>query len=303
MFSFPSIKRFSCILFLLLISLFVCLPSSFSEQNSLPKIRIGFTAVTIKTLIDLNKPFTEYIGAKLGLAPEVINTTLYSDMSRMLKNNEVDIAYVCGAPYTIDHDSFGEELLAVPIPSFSAGKPIYQSYVIVRKDSPHQSLKDLQGARYAFSDPLSNSGKLIPTFLLAQKGYTIDNFFHSYVYTYSHTNSIEAVAVGLVDGASVDSYIWELHQKIDSTYSRETKIIHQSKDFPFTPYVIRKSLPSETKEKIRSVFLNMHKDPEGMEILKKLYIDRFVFLDDKDYDPIREMISFVDLFNRKLLPQ
>ena len=35
------------------------------------------------------------------------------------------------------------------------------------------------------------------------------SFFTMFVYTHSHRNAIEAVAMKLVDGASVDSYIWE----------------------------------------------------------------------------------------------
>lgn len=245
----------------------------------------------------MNNRFKEYISNKLGVPGSIVITTLYSDMSRMLKNDEVDIAYVCGAPYVLDHDFFGEELLAVPIPAFSNGKPTYKSYVIVRKDSPYKSLKDLQMKRYALSDPLSNSGKLVPTYLLARKGYKLDEYFHSYLYTYSHSNSIEAVAMGLVDGASVDGYIWELHQRIDPTFSSQTKVIHKSRDFPFTPFVIRNSIDSKIKKKIKNIFLEMHQNPEGKKVLDKLFIERFVSLNDKDYDPIREMFKFVDRFN------
>lgn len=287
---------FIALLFFLITSF---LPSAFSEHNQLGNIRIGLTAVTIKSSIVANNRFSEYIGKKLGMHDKIVFTTLYADMSRLLKNDEVDIAYVCGAPYVLDHDSFGEELLAVPIPAFSDGRPIYQSYVIVRKDSPYQSLGDLKGARYAFSDPLSNSGKLVPTYLLAKEGYKVEDYFQSYIYTYGHSNSIEAVAVGLVDGASVDGYIWELHQRIDPTYSSQTKIIHKSKDFPFTPFVFRKSIDPEIKKKIKNIFLQMHKDPEGKKILDKLFLDRFISLKDKDYDPIREMFKFIDDFNKR----
>lgn len=297
-----QIKKILFIFLLFILIIIFSPPSAFSEQNRLNNIRIGLTAVTIKSSVVVNNRFSEYIGQKLGVPDSIVIATLYSNMSRMLKNDEVDIAYVCGAPYVLDHDSFGEELLAVPVPAFSSGKPTYKSYVIVRKDSPYQSLKDLQGKRYAFSDPLSNSGKLVPTYLLAQKGYKIEDYFHSYIYTYSHSNSIEAVATGLVDGASVDGYIWKLHQRIDPTFSSKTKVIHQSQDFPFTPFVFRKSINFEIKEKIRSIFLEMHKDPEGKKILDKLFIERFVSLEDKDYNPIRDMFKFVNDFSgRKAL--
>ena len=131
---------------------------------------------------------------------------------------------------------------------------------------------------------------------LAKQGYKIENYFHNYFYTYSHSNSIEAVAVRLADGASVDSYVWELHQKIDPFYVRETRIIYRSPEFPFTPIVIRKSIAPLIRDRIRNILLEMHKDEMGKRVLKKLFIDRFLILTDKDYDPIRKMLKFVDRY-------
>ena len=164
------------------------------------------------------------------------------------------------------------------------------------KDSPFHSFHDLKGTRFAFSDPLSNSGKLYPTYFLAEEGHKVEDYFHSYFFTYGHSNSIEAVAMSLADAASVDGYIWELHQKIDPTYSRETRVIHKSPDFPFTPFVVRQSLSGKTKKKIREVLLEMNRDPKGMKVLDGLFLRGFVLLEDKDYDVIRKMLDFVDRF-------
>ena len=38
-------------------------------------------------------------------------------------------------------------------------------------------------------------------------------FFSNTIYTYSHDNSIMAVAKGMVDGASVDGLIWEFYHQ------------------------------------------------------------------------------------------
>jgi phosphonate transport system substrate-binding protein len=287
-------KIFQAGLGLLAFSLFA--GKSFSEHDQVLALRLGFTAVALKTQVDVNSFFVDYLGGKLHIPVKIVFAPLYSDMSRMLKNEEVDIAYVCGAPYVLDHDSFGLELLATPAPAISMGAPVYRSYIIVRKDSPYRSLSDLKGKRYAFSDPLSNSGKLVPTYLLAKEGYKVEEYFHSYFYTYSHSNSIEAVAMNLADAASVDSYVWESHQSIDPIYSKETKVIHQSPEYPFTPFVVRKSLDPGIKAKVRQILIEMHQDPRGKKILDEMFIQRFVILEDKDYDPIREMLRFVDHF-------
>jgi len=49
-------------------------------------------------------------------------------------------------------------------------EPVYYSYVIVPRDSPVQPFEELRGKRYAFSDPLSNSGHLVPRYILAEIG-------------------------------------------------------------------------------------------------------------------------------------
>ncbi|PYR95633.1 MAG: hypothetical protein DMG16_30085 [Acidobacteria bacterium] len=44
---------------------------------------------------------------------------------------------------------------------------------------------------------------------------------------------------------------------------------------------------------LRREFLSMHKDPRGRRILEEAGMLRFAEVSDHDYDPIREMDSFV----------
>ena len=46
----------------------------------------------------------------------------------------------------------------------------YQSYLIVNKASNFKRLEDLRGRVFAFTDPESNTGKLVPTFWLFEIG-------------------------------------------------------------------------------------------------------------------------------------
>jgi phosphonate transport system substrate-binding protein len=52
-------------------------------------------------------------------------------------------------------------------------------------------------------------------------------------------------------------------------------------------------LDSKLKENLRNLFLNIHTDENGRLILEKLYIDKFVVLEDDRYDSIRKMQSSV----------
>jgi len=232
----------------------------------------------------------DYIGRRLSCRIETIQRKTYQEINDLLETGKVDVAFVCSGAYIEGHDKFGMELLVAPKPY---GDPVYYSYVIVPKESKARSLRDLRGKVYAFTDPLSNSGRLVPTYLLARMGETPESFFKKYIYTHSHDNSIEAVALGIVDGASVDSLVWEYFNATDPRYTSRTKVIEVSPPYAIPPVVVRPDLDPGIKQRIREVFLTLHRDPWGKGILDKLRIERFILLPDKAYDSLREMRAFL----------
>lgn len=261
-----------------------------SSSAVLPnEVRIGMGAmITPKTGFSYYHQMELYIEAKLGKPVKLVDRSSYEEINRLLETDGVDIAFVCAGPYVEGHDKFGMELLAMPL---VAGKPHYYSYIIVPKDSPARSLDDLRGKNFAFTDPKSNSGKLVPTYLLAQKKSTPETFFKSYVYTYGHDKSIKAVANHLVDGAAVDSLIWDYLNRTEPTLTADTKIIHKSFPCGIPPIVARPNLPAKLKKELEAIFLHMHEDERGTAILKGMMIDRFVEGDPRNYDSIRDMLT------------
>ena len=254
-------------------------------------LRIGLTGVIVQENLRLNESLIDYIGEKLEIDAELVLRETYKEMNHLLEQGEVDIAFVCGLPYIIGKETFGLDILAVPQIN---GTPEYFSYIIVPKDSPATRMEDLRGKKYAYSDPLSNSGNLATRYRLAKIGETPETFFNMFVYTHSHHNAIEAVAMKLVDGASVDSYIWKFENVTNPVFTSGTKIIEKGPAFPFTPFVMRKGIDPALREKVTDVFLNMHHDPKGLQILESLKIDRFVAVPDSFYDPIRNVRSYVE---------
>jgi phosphonate transport system substrate-binding protein len=235
----------------------------------------------------------DYIGEKLGRAVEMVQRKTYAEVNFLIKEYRIDAAFVCSRPYVEGHRDFGMELLCVPV---CFGKTEYRSYFIVHKDSPIQKLEGLRGKLFAFSDPLSNTGRLIPVYTLAKMGETPESFFRRYIFTYSHDNSIRSVAEKFVDGAAVDSLIWEYLNAKDPEWTAQTRIIYKSAPCGIPPLVVSPEVDQEVKEKLRSAFLNMHNDPKGSAILKKVLIDRFTVIEDSAYDSIREMGAFMKDF-------
>jgi phosphonate transport system substrate-binding protein len=267
------------------------------EDNGLKHLRIAVGGMTTpKEGLAYYKHLLDYVGEKMGQQVDYVDREDYAEINDLLKKGDLDAAFACSGPYVDGHKEFGLELLAAPQ---AYGKSVYYAYIIVAKDSPMSGIEGLRGKRFAFTDPLSNTGKLVPTYMLAQINETPDTFFKKYVYTQSHDKAIQAVAQGIVDGASVDSLIWEYTHRTNPAFTSKTKIIMKSQPFGIPPLVVPRSLDPRKKERLRQILLNAHHDEKGKEILNKMMIDKFVLIDDHAYDSIREMKSWLEKQNEK----
>jgi phosphonate transport system substrate-binding protein len=254
------------------------------RENTL-RVAVG-GMITPKAGYGYYRQFLDYIGEQLNLHIEFVDRDNYAEINRLVKTGGVDVAFVCGGPYVEGHDEFGMELLAAPQAS---GGTVYYSYIIVRADSPLARFSELRGKIFAFTDPLSNTGALVPTYMLAKMKETPESFFRKLVYVQSHDRAIMAVAEGLVDGAAVDSLIWEYLNKTDPGFTSKTRVLEKSPPFGIPPVVTRRDLDPRIKMKLRDVFLNAHKDEKGGAILRGMMIERFVPIEDSAYDSIRQM--------------
>jgi len=228
----------------------------------------------------------DYIGEKLGRDVQFIQRKTYGEINELLGIGHIDLAFICSGPYAAGREIYNFELIATPQVQNSY---FYQSYLIVNKASKFIYIDDLKGRVFAFTDPDSNTGKLVPTYWLFEMGEQPETYFSKTIYTYSHDNSILAVAKALVDGAAIDGLIWEYYHQNDPVFTSRTRIIRKSEHYGIPPIVASKHLSSELKDRIRQLFFSMHDDPKGQKILAELMIDKFVTPKDEWYDSIRQM--------------
>jgi phosphonate transport system substrate-binding protein len=258
--------------------------SSISESTQL-KVAVA-AIISPKETFVYYRQLLDYIGRKLDCEIEFIQRKTYGEINDLLARGQIDLAFICSGPYVVGKEKYGFELLATPEVQNSH---FYRSYLIVNNKSQFKHLEDLRGRIFAFTDPDSNTGKLVPTHWLSQMGERPETFFSKTIYTYSHDNAILAVAKGLVDGAAVDGLIWEYYHQKNPIFTSQTKIIRKSEPYGIPPLVASKSLTLESKALIRQELFAMHQDPEGQKILNELLIDRFINPRDEWYDSIRKI--------------
>lgn len=261
------------------------------NNDSTKLIKIGVAAMlSPKEALPAYEEIVKYIGDKLNVKAEMLFTKDYAAMNELIKTKKVFAAFVCSGLYTKKHDEWGMELIVAPE---LHGKPAYYSYILANKKSNIYKLGDLKGKSFAFTDPESNTGTLVPTYELAKLGTTPDEFFSDYFFAGNHDKAIEAVAGNFADGAAVDHLIWEYMNSFDSTFTSKTRIIAQLGPFCIPPFVTYPEADIVLKQKIKTILLDMHKNPEGIVILSKLLIDKFVVIEDDCYNSIREMEEYI----------
>ena len=260
-------------------------PMSSEPESVQLKVAVG-AMISPKETFAYYRQLLDYIGRKLGREIQFIQRKTYGEINELLARNQIDLAFICSGPYVVGKEKHGFELLAT---AEVQNSHFYHSYLIVNKYSEYKDLADLRGRVFAFTDPDSNTGKLVPTFWLSQINEKPETFFSKTIYTYSHDNAIMAVAKGLVDGAAVDSLIWEYYHRKNPVFTSETRIIRKSEPYGIPPLVASKSLSLGLKARIRQALFDMHHDPKGKKIISELMIDRFVSPRDEWYDSIRKM--------------
>lgn len=253
-------------------------------------LEIGVAAmISPKNTLTTYQDLVNYIGVKLGKKTKMVQRATYDEMNQLVENREVVAAFVCSGPYVEGHEKFGMEMLAVPQ---MYGETTYYSYIIVPADSTVTKFEQLKGKKFAFTDPKSNTGKLVPTYIISKMNETPDTFFKEYIFSGSHDNSIESVSKKLVDGAAVDHLIYEFIKKTNPEFTKGTKVIAKLGPYAIPPIVTHPDTDPALKQQIRSILLNMDKDPEGKKILDQVAIEKFTTIDDSAYASVREMTAW-----------
>lgn len=258
-----------------------------SASASEPRLDIAVAGMmSPRQTLSYYQELLDYLGRTLNLPVAMKQRKTYQEVNDLLLNGELHAAFLCSGGYVQAGKALESEIVAAPV---IRGKSTYQAYVIVRRSSPIYSFEDLRDHSFAFTDPLSNTGWLYPVSRLYALDATPSSFFSRVSYTYSHDRSIEAVARGLADGASVDGLVYDYIAQTSPDEVEDLRVVERSPEFGIPPVVASPMLDRELKEKLKVALLTMHDNANGKRILRKLEIDRFVGADARAYESIRTM--------------
>jgi len=232
-----------------------------------------------------------YISGKVGHPIYIKQKKTYEEVNLLLENSEIDFAFICSGAFVDEYKNGKIKLLVAPEIDH---KPTYHAYIITQKNSSIKSFTDFENKSFAFTDPLSNTGRLYPLQELSKTHRSEKDFFMKTIYTYGHDVSIQMVNRGIIDGASVHGLIYDYLSLNNPEKVANTKIIQRSETFGIPPVVTPVTLSQEKVKIYREIFLNIHNDSAGKHILDKLNIDRFVVIGDTLYNNVFQLKKFIN---------
>lgn len=139
----------------------------------------------------------------------------------------------------------------------------YRLLVIVKKDSPIQTMADLKGKRVAHTAASSNSGNLAPRALFPKLGITPDKDY-TVAYSGKHDQSILGVAYGDYDAAPVAGDVFKRMAEAGRIKKDDFRVIWQSEIFPTSSFGYAHDLHPDLVKKILDAF-NEYRFPADMQ--------------------------------------
>jgi phosphonate transport system substrate-binding protein len=234
-------------------------------------VRFGLTPVMLESDIQLLSELERYLSEQLHSPVALVKRRTYQEISAMLLSGQLDAAWICGFPYV----QYQDRLALVAVPLYH-NRPLYQSYVIVNRDSSARSFEDLRGHSHAFSDPDSNSGFLVTRHLLALLNTTPDVYFSTFFFTYGHRNVIRAVSSGLAESGSVDGYVWDVVSAREPDLAGQTRVIRKSELLGFPPVASLQATRNTPRVRgLADALMAMRDNELGRAVLQMLDLDGF----------------------------
>ena len=205
------------------------------------------------------KPLTDHLGRCTG--KRVVYYPVQSNSAEIeaMRSGRLHIAGFSTGPTGFAVNMAG----AVPFAAKGTAEQVrgYQLAMVVKKDSPYQSLADLKGKKIAHTAPSSNSGHLAPLALFPEQGLKPGADYQP-VFSGGHDKTILGVLAGDYDAGPVASDVFDRMITRGTVKADDFRVIYKSAVFPTSSFAYAHDLKPELAAKIKQCFYDFRFTPE-----------------------------------------
>jgi phosphonate transport system substrate-binding protein len=236
----------------------------------------------------------KYLFDRLGITVNFTSLSRYGNLIEHFTAEKMDGAFFGSFTFALAHHQLGVEPLARPV-NFD-GTSTYHGYVFVRKDSGIRTAADMKGKRFAFVERATLAGYVFPLAYFKRNGisnphaYLGESFFAG-----SHDAAILAVLNKEADIGAAKNTIYDQMSAENSRIERELVILAASGVVPQNCLAVRSDLDPELKDALRQALLDMDKNDEGKEALRRFGARGFIETRDDDYEYLYKLSAQVGI--------
>ena len=263
-------------------------------------VKLYFTpSVDAETMTSNAKDFIRFLEKETGLFFKSGIPTSYIAVVEAFGSKRADIGVMNSFGYIMANEKYGA---IAKLRVIRYGHDYYQGQIIAHVDSKIKTLADIQGKRFAFTDPSSTSGHMFPLKMLQDNNVVPAQT----VFANKHDNVVISVYQRQVDAGATyysapgpNGEIRDARARVKTQFpdvEDKVKIIATTDKIPNDPFVFRKDLPEEITSKFIAGLKKYIQTPEGKKIFKDIYsVDGVVETNDQSYDILRKMIKAINL--------
>jgi ABC-type phosphate/phosphonate transport system substrate-binding protein len=214
-----------------------------------------------------------------------VRLTRGGDLAVLWRDPGLIFGQTCGYPYMTEL-SDSATLIATPEYSFPGCEGAsHRSFIIRRLGDPRRALGEFRGASAALNAHDSNTGmNLFRATVAPVAGGT--RFFRATLVTGSHEASVEAVAEGRADLASIDCVSFALIERGRPELIERVAAVAESPASPNLPFIASGSLPPSTIAAVREALFAALDDPRLAETRDALGVAGARVLMQPDYERV-----------------
>jgi phosphonate transport system substrate-binding protein len=219
----------------------------------------------------------------LGIEVEAMSASDYAGVITAMAHKHIEFAYFGPKSYTEAAEKANAQAVALEVNK--DGNRGYHGIIIARKDSGIRTLEDTRGRLFAFTDPNSTSGYLVPNILFSRDLKVDPNsYFKDVRFSGSHGASILAVKNGSIEVAATNDV--DLNRMVEKGQASwdEYNVVWKSDLIPGSPMCVRKDLPESLKAAFLGALMMFNDNKKGLE---KLQLGGYSPAYDSTYDVIR----------------
>jgi phosphonate transport system substrate-binding protein len=235
-------------------------------------------------------PILAQLEKDLGVKVKPVTATDYRGTIEALKFKKAELGHLGPKSYveaSTNNYANVEPIAQLQLANGSLG---YRSCLIVHSDSEVFSPEDMAGKTFAFNDPNSTSGYLVPSaFFMMDMGVDPKKYFSKVTFSGSHEASILAVANKKVEIASTNMPDLSQLTRENKVPRGALRVIWVSKLIPNDPIVVRKDMPASLRSAITESLTTMRaRNPEAFKEIGA-WVGGFVPADDGKYQVVRDL--------------